>query len=321
VIRQWKSFLLERAREWNLPTNGEWTFLFNNNYHPHCSNLNLLWFHNGGEFPTVVTKLFRDPELPKREFENLQQAYTYAPALVPQPLHFGLHGEFWSLWMRGVPGIRFRARKTYSLDTLRSLAEMVAVLHGGVSTSAAAAGPDRYRRIITEPLQTVAQFGDSAAIQTGCKELAAKSTVDWVTSLPVIPQHGDLFCSNVLSHHRRWCVVDWETYGTIDLPFYDLFTLLYSLLRAGGETMEQWDPALMKQVPNLVECYARRLGLPSGDAALLFPLTLVNWFHLQWSDGRKEFTDLMYKTLQHYFEHISLWQKVFLPPTTSERKI
>lgn len=313
MIGQWKALLLEKAAEWDLPRDGEWSFLFNNNYHPHCSNLNLLWFHNGGQFPRVVSKIFRDPEIPKREFESLNKVYNCAPAWVPRPLHFGLQGESWILWMEGVPGLRFQARNRYAPVTLRSIGDMVASMHGGMQKAGGTPDPDRYRRMISEPLETLAQFGASASVRAGCVRLAGRTSVDWLNALPVIPQHGDLFFNNVLSYRSKWFVVDWESFGTIDLPFYDLFTLLFSLLRAGGETPEQWAPSLMKQAPVLIERYGRALGLSPSGVPLLLPLTLANWFHLQWSDGREKFTELMYKAIEHYFERPDLWENVFAP--------
>lgn len=98
----------------------------------------------------------------------------------------------------------------------------------------------------------------------------------------------------------------------MDFPFYDLLTLLVSCLTAQGKTVEQWNPILVKQTPALVECYARKLDLSPPDVLLLLPLTLVNWCHLQWCDGRKPFVDRMYKTIQHYFEFTDQWQKVFV---------
>ena len=311
MIGQWKAFLLEKTAEWDLPKRGDWTFLLNNNYHPHCSNLNLLWFHNGGEFPRVVTKLFREPQLPQREFENLKQAYPSAAAWVPKPLHFGRQGEFCALWMEGVPGLRFRASN--GPVQLRSLIEMLASMHRAFRTTEMK--PERYRRVVSKPIETVAQFGESAAVRSGCEILMARTSADWVQSLPVIPQHGDLVFSNVLLFRGQWHVVDWESFGVIDLPFYDLFTLLLSLLRAHGETPEHWDASLMKQVPALIGQYALALELSSTDAPLLLALTLANWFHLQWSDGRREFTNLMYKMIQHYFEHREAWESIFFPNT------
>ena len=56
MIGIWKGFLLDKLAEWGLPAGGEWSFVVNNNYHPHCNYLNVMWFHNGGEFPRVVVK-------------------------------------------------------------------------------------------------------------------------------------------------------------------------------------------------------------------------------------------------------------------------
>lgn len=312
MIRECKAFLLERAGQWNLPAGEPWTFLLHNNYHPHSVNINLLWFHNGSGFPRLVTKLFRQPEIPKREFDNLVQVHRAVPQCVPKPLYFGLLCEFWALWMEGVPGLRLEARRV-SAAVVRSLAEMVAAIHRGLRRGGARADLDRYRRTVSQPLQTVADFGAAAAVRAGCARVAAQTSAQWIDSLPVIPQHGDLFLSNVLSHREEWHVVDWETFGTIDLPFYDLVTLLFSLLRAGGETPDQWDASLAVQVPAAIESYAEALGLSAADVPRLFPLILANWFHLQWCDGRGEFTRLMYRTIHHYFEHTEIWEKIFCP--------
>jgi Phosphotransferase enzyme family len=321
VIGQCREFLLDNVARWGLPNAGEWNFLFHNNYHPHCSNLNLMWFHNGGQFPRVVTKVFRDDLLPKREFENLEHVYACVPALVPRPLHFGLLGGWWTFWMEGVPGLRFSTSHGYRPAILRSLVQAVASMHDAVRNRGDRLDHDRYRRAVLEPLQTVVQFGASPSVRRGCADVAARSSADWLNSLPVIRQHGDLFSSNIISHRGRWWVLDWESFGTIDLPFYDLFTLLLSLLRTGGQTPEHWDSSLVKQVPSLIESYARALGLSTADASQLLPLTLVNWFHLQWCDGRKEFTERMYEAIQHYFEHPDTWNRALLPiaPSSGSR--
>jgi hypothetical protein len=284
-----------------------------NNYHPHCSSLNLLWFHNGTEFPLVVTKVFGEDSLPQREFENLCHAYARVPALVPRPLHFGLLGDAWTLWMQGVPGWRFSASERYPPAMLRSLVEAVAGMHNAFRSSGDGTEPDRHRRMVLEPLQTVARFGESVSVRTGCADVTAKCSAEWFNSIPVIPQHGDLFPSNVVTYGKRWSLLDWESFGKIDLPFYDLFTLLLSLLRTGGQTPEQWESSLKTQAPTLIEAYARRLGLSTAGVARLLPLALVNWFHLQWSDGREEFAGQMYQLIQHYFEHTEAWGRALLP--------
>ena len=296
---------------------GTWKCLFNNNYQPHYTCFNLLWFHDRGEFPRVVTKVHREPGILQREYQNLTRVHACAPALVPKPLHLGLQDEFWMLWMDGVPGWRINP-KDVSPAKLRSLIAMVTSLHGAVRDSNSLPNPDRYRQIVGGPLDTVARYGESASVKAGCAGVAARCSADWVRTLAVIPQHGDLFFSNILAHRGQWRVVDWESFGTIDFPFYDVFTLLLSLLRPGGDTPEQWDAALVKQAPVLMASYARALGLSVAGIPLLLPLTLANWFHLQWTDGRQEFCDRMYTTIQHYFEHPDGWESAFLPARSAE---
>jgi aminoglycoside phosphotransferase (APT) family kinase protein len=311
MISHWQSFLQERSADWNLPGKGFWTFLLYNNYHPQCSNIDLLWFHNGSKFPRVVTKLCREEQSVKGEFENLRQVHQSVPMCVPKPLHFGKQGAFWALWMEGVPGSSCRP-KDYRPSVLRSFVEMLAGMHCAIRAVGERIDPDRYRRMVLEPLQTAAHFSKDACIEAGCADLRARASAEWLHSLPVIRQHGDLFSGNVLADGHRWHIVDWESFGLVDLPFYDLLTFLISLLTVQGDAPGQWNPILVKETARLMECYAGKLGLSPEMVSLLLPLTLANWFHLQWRDGRKEFADRMYQTIGNYFRYPDQWGKVFL---------
>lgn len=308
---QCKAFLLANAAGWNMPATKDWSFLLYNNYHPHCTTINLLWFHDAGEFPQVVTKLFHAPELPMREFENLKRVYNSAPDWIPRPLHFGFCDPFWMLWMEGVPGSQFSPHHNHAPAVLRSITHVIASLHRAVRGNAGGGEVNRHRLMVSAPLRTLAEFGSSAVVRSGCARVGEMASVEWLASLPVIPQHGDLFVSNVLSHRGKWRVIDWESFGAIDLPCYDLLTLMLSLLRDAGETPDLWKPALVKQMPGLVESYCKALDISGVDIGLLLSLTLANWFHLQWTDGRKKFADSMYRTIERYFEHQNSWEEVF----------
>ena len=307
MITECKSLLMENARAWGMPAGGEWTFLFHNNYHSHHSNVNLLWFHNGSRSPVVVTKVFEDSGVPEREFQNLRQAHHYAGEWVPRPLHFCRRGRFWTLWLEGVPGCRiFR----YSPAILQSMTAAVASMHAGMRNSNRLSEIDRHRRLVIDPLASLAGFGTSANVAKGCTALAHQASAEWLRSIPRIPQHGDLFVDNMLFDGRSWHVVDWESFGVTDLPFYDLFTLLLSLLGVGTQDPAGWAPALTAQLPSLILNYAQQLNLSTRDLPVIMPLSLANWFHLQLSDGRAEFAARMYKQLQHYFEHPEIWNRL-----------
>lgn len=57
------------------------------------------------------------------------------------------------------------------------------------------------------------------------------------TVLPIIPQHGDFWPRNLLRGPEQWQVLDFETFGTIRQPLYDVLQLLRGCagpLRSGG---------------------------------------------------------------------------------------
>jgi hypothetical protein len=305
-----KNFVIAKSAEWHLPADGEWNCVVYNNYQPQCTNLNLMWFHNGGDFPRVMVKFCDDRNRLKVEFENLRDARECAPAVVPKALHFGRQGHMWGLWTEGVPGSVLSSAKSRLPNVLRGLTTMIASMHAA-SRRQEDPDPRRYRRLVQQPLEAVAQFGPSIAVQTGCSRLAAAISPQWLNSLPVIPQHGDLYSGNILSSHDDFYIVDWESYGAIDLPFYDLLTLLYSLLRETGETPAGWDPALTKLIPSLIRSYAEKLQMNPADVSQLLPLALANWFYLHLKDSRASFTDNMYPTIQQYFEAPEFCQRVF----------
>jgi len=311
MISQWRSFLEAKLDEWNLPANGHWNFLFVNNYGLLTSNIVLLWFHNEDKFPRVATKLCSEKRILKREFESLEQVHPCAPGLVPKPLDFGQQGGFWALWMEGAPGSS-PLPQDYTPERLQLLTQTLASMHQAIRDQGKPLSPERFRRMVLDPLDTIARVGQAASVRKGCADLRARISAEWMDSLPVIPQHGDLFSGNLLSDGDRWHIVDWESFGTVDFPFYDLLTLLVSRLTTQGQTVERWDPVLVKHVPELVESYAAKLGLSPAAVSLLLPLTLANWCHLQWCDGRKPFVDRMYKTIQQYFESADQWQRVFI---------
>jgi len=311
VIHFCKTFLEKTARQWNLPAEGGWDCLVYNQYYR--SNVNLLWFHAGGRYPRAITKLSQRKAVLEREFENLGQAYACVPTRVPRPLYFGEQQGMWSLWMTAVPGWRVPPRRTYSTSTLRSLVDVLVSIHGSVRKAGASSDDERFARMVSGPLRMLAQFGPSEAVRAGCAQLEKTISAEWLRALPVIPQHGDLFSDHVLLDGTQGYVVDWESYGAIDLPFYDLFTLLLSVLRVGGETPEKWNPEMARQIPVLLLQYARALDLRTSCLRELMPLMLANWLHLQWTNERPQLSTKIYGTIQHFFDHPGLWQPVWMP--------
>jgi hypothetical protein len=65
-------------------------------------------------------------------------------------------------------------------------------------------------------------------------------------------------------------------------------------------------------MPAIIGRYTHAFGLSALDARLLLPLALANWFHLQWTDGRTQFSQGLYRDLEHYFENRGEWHTVLV---------
>jgi hypothetical protein len=154
------------------------------------------------------------------------------------------------------------------------------------------------------------QFGEAESVRIACAQLRAQCSEAWVASLPVIPQHGDFFVNNLVIQHGQFRFLDWESYGMVDLPFYDLFTFLVSLL-GWGAARDGWSADLASQMPALIDRYASGLGEERPDVSTFLPLTLANSFYLHWVDGRREFTARMYQMIRDYLEHPAHWEGLF----------
>jgi hypothetical protein len=313
MIAKLHEFLSQNIIEWRLPPSGSWRFWLYNNSHPHCSHLDVMWFHDGGEFPRLITKLDRKPEILEREFHNLKRAHSAAPAFVPQPLSFGPMDGLWALWIEGVPGSPFRPDS--STRSLGLIIEMLVDIHSRMRAQTPSGITDRYRAMVGAPLDSLTEFGASAGVQTGCAELRRRLNIDWLATLPVIPQHGDFYPGNVITYRGTMRVIDWETFGQVDLPAYDLFTFLISLTVSAEATLVDGRSPIAQQAREMIAIYAQRLDLTREDMENLLPLALANWFQLMKSDGREVFVKRMYRIIENYFHAEELWRNIFVPPT------
>lgn len=302
------AFLLENRPGWRLPVGGQWHFWVYNNWHPHCANLDIMWFHGDDRFPRVVTKLDREQGALEREFENLAFVHSRVSDCVPRPFDFLKLGDFWALWMEGVPG--FPANIGRSAKMRHSIVKALVSIHTAVHGETKRTGDERYRQMVCDPLQVLTQFGDSAAVRTECGRLSQKIDKEWVDSLPVFPQHGDLYPGNIIWFRDQPHVLDWESFGDVDLPFYDLLILLVSLLMPDGMTPA---PDSVRQAPSLIKQYSAGIGLAVPDLELLLPLVLANWFHLKRTNGGRKSTERMYRLIAHLLEHSDIWRSTLTP--------
>ena len=132
-------------------------------------------------------------------------------------------------------------------------------------------------------LATLAGAGldaDALAVLRGV--LAAAGELAWR------PQHGDLWSSNVLRDDGRWLLLDFEQFGLVGTPLYDVAHLVRTTAQARATPSQAWDappplwtPLLRGGSPDAAVCRrvlgtaARHRGLGAAAAlgAVVYYLT------------------------------------------------
>ena len=319
MIFEWQQQLVTNAAQWGMPSKGAWKFLVHNNFHPHYSSLNVFWFYETERFPRAVAKACREKHVVEREYENLRSIHALLHDQVPRPLSFNCINGFWILWIVGVPGLRIPIQEYYPAETLIPIIDLLVTIHRILEKAPSTQSQNRHTQMITNPLQAVIEFGPDPSVRSGCRELADRASAEWLGSLPVIPQHGDVFLDNIVRDKRQYRLVDWESFGAVDYPFFDLIMFLTSLLRSSGATSAHWDTRHTGQISSLVRRYAMGLNLSLSSLPVLIPLTLAKWFELEMLEGRKKRAEHVYASIKDYFDNTSAWHEVFLgPPTNGE---
>lgn len=303
MINQCRSLLETHVTEWGLPVERDWTFLVYNNYNPRYSNLNIFWFQQHQQTPLVMTKVFPEASLPSQEFQNLQDVYAYAAEAVPRPLGLYQQDDFWTLWMTAVPGSRLTT-DLLSDTAIDQFSDALARIHSGV------AGKRSPQPATSDPggdfFEAAIQRSESLA--ANCRRIRAEYTQSWLEAMPKLPQHGDLYTDHILvGGSNSWHIVDWETLGEIDLPYYDVITLLLSL--AGEAPPRAWNAGLERYGRRLLARYSKSLQLAPQDFLRLLPLILARWARAQRSPARESSA---YSVLEDYFSHAREWEQALL---------
>lgn len=305
MIGQWKGILTANAREWDLPADGRWKFLVHNNYQPNYSGLNIFWFHNDSRDPLVVTKIFPEPSLANREFQNLVDAHGCAPGEVPKPYGLFEQRQLWGLWMSGVSGSPLTSPLLLSDALVDRLCDTLVAIQKGVA-AIRPANPGRYQESVCAPLEFAMERCPSIA--DGCRRTLQAYGNGKLDRLPALPQHGDLYSGNlIVDKDQKWGIVDWELFGKVDLPFYDVLRFLLSLDSAPAP--DRWNASVRRYAQRLIARYADALQIERREFTCLLPLLLANWHYRQPLAEGKAFA---LEALKDYFARPTAWERAFL---------
>lgn len=163
-------------------------------------------------------------------------------------------------------------------DRLREIAESLVLLHeaGGeyLRTMRAPASPVDF---VPESEGSSADSATTAWLRATLRQQAARK--------PPVAQHCDFTYANLaLSNDGRLVIFDWEEYGAVTCPAFDLTTFLLGHYHFGGEIGRALDSpaALLEMVTrDFGGAFLGRFGMNDGEYAEAFPAYLILFWLLK----------------------------------------
>jgi hypothetical protein len=210
------------------------------------------------------------------EYENHCNAWRAFPQYVAEPLGRCVDGEWEIFVVRGIPHRSVPAGAVAS-GTSSLVSELVAFMNAS-SKSARVATP---RESHTAMLRRIHERTNDLI----CAEIVA----EWIAAepldeLPHIQQHGDFVVNNLGLTDSGLCVFDWEDYGRIALPGFDLCTLLASDAKFDPDAMRNLIPRTghgTNVYADLLDQACPKIGLTPETFLKLIPLYLVMFLDLK----------------------------------------
>jgi hypothetical protein len=253
--------------------------LMYNNFDWTISSILLMLFSAGDRYPSVVAKLCRDAGIAKQEFENLCVVRDLNANLAPAPLFLETVDGFGVLGMTAVPG-KLLAQWEARVAGLPSIVTRLIAFHTNVRRGPMGRG--RSVRTFSEPFEAIGRLGHDTRVERAVAAIGESLAPSFQEStLSEIPQHGDLGFSNILVARDRITVVDWEDFGRVVVPGYDLFCLLLSFYAPGDPVLLQrfWGaPDLRQSLRGAVDAYFAAFGIPRKLTGAILGFSVMRQF-------------------------------------------
>ena len=267
----------------NLRADGPLAYSLYNNRGGPTSSILVFGFTAGEARPAVAVKLSRDQERASREYAALVRLAPKLSQRVPKPYLMGECRGWTFLAMEGMTGRSIAAAKISRF--LTSIIEVLVALHregdeGPMSQAELAAE-------IEGPLRVFER--DYAVGRTELEALCEAVRFDLAelgdAPLPRVNQHGDFTLGNLLAGPTgSVVVVDWEEFGQIRTPAYDLSVLFSNLPRRDPFAHRR----LRKACFRALKAYAVGTGLNPRWLSVLVPVSMMRFVLFCATEGREE---------------------------------
>ena len=189
-------------------------------------NFNFFIFCNRQDFYQV--KISSERPLQK-EYEALKTVNQAIPTNVPQLIGFYQKEGFEILVCKGIKHRKIKQSKSDGEIVWR---EVRAIL----KPSKAAFEEKKPSQVHMDELKTVFEYFKYRPFSVQMGEWLRKLDSGVINSLPHIKQHGDFTLNNMGLEGDRLIIFDWEDFGKITIPGFDIFCLTVDLLTGFDKT-------------------------------------------------------------------------------------
>ena len=224
----------------------------------------------------ITVKVSRNADL-QREFESQRASYSVLPEYVPEPLAFGESKGLFLLASEGVPHVRL------TMVTMRGARKRIPCAIGEYARRST--GVFVNQKSTSQHLDDL----DNAIYSLRDRRLAIalgsyirSVELEKVHMLPHIRQHGDFVINNIGITDTGIVIFDWEDFGRVELPGFDIGLLLMSCLGYNADFIKLWfEQGVPQDLDEVIAAAREGLGLSRAMLWMLLPLYLVHFLYLK----------------------------------------
>ena len=224
----------------------------------------------------IVVKVSKSADL-EREFKCQAASYSALPEYVPEPLAFGASKGLFLIASRGVPHVRL---------TMRSIRRATDRLCEGIGeyvrrSTMAFANPEPSSQH-PENLEKIVGDLQDLHLARVLRSHIRRVDLEQLRLLPHARQHGDLVANNVGLASRTLVIFDWEDFGRVQLPGFDVALLLMSFLDFDAVRLKRWfERSEPRELDKIVTTAAGNLGISRSMLWMWLPIYLAHFLHLK----------------------------------------
>lgn len=287
-------------------------FLIYNNFDPVISSMLLFLFSAGEKSPGIVIKICKTAGIIEKEYENLRILKNQLNYLVPSPLFFNRIDSFEVMAMEMVKGNHLDNLSVNS-NLLSLLVDKMIIFHKTVQKGKLK--HNQLNELIDQSLSSIKSKDKNSPLSSFYSNSMQKLLENFEPfNFPKIPQHGDFFISNVLYNSGEICILDWEDFGQICIPGYDLYFLLLDLFANERFLAERSSHKIMKiknSIKDNIIKYFESFSIPSKYSRIIFLITLLEQFEYSYRLGRSSIY-YFWNRLMSYSENSEKYDHLFV---------